>query len=94
MGVPVRFSKQLVVTGRPKGLTHVQLKLVKYLCLGMSTKEIAFVCGVSQESVRTTVITACGRVGVRDKASLMLWGFRYGGFEVPDMEEVGGGTKV
>jgi len=81
----------LVPTGKPVaiktgmlqkrfGLTAAQMKVVEYVCGGMTNREIAGELGLSPETVRKHVASVFARTGVNKRSALvaLAFGARYG----------------
>ena len=69
--------------GDSQGLTARESEILSLIVAGLSNKEIAEVCYLSINSVKTYIRTAYRKMGVQTRARAVLWGVQHG-FELGD----------
>jgi DNA-binding CsgD family transcriptional regulator len=60
----------------PVSLTPAQLRVVRLICRGLTVKEAAAVLEISVNTLNVHLYAACGKLGIRHRAQLILWGAR------------------
>jgi DNA-binding NarL/FixJ family response regulator len=75
----------------PEDLSHHERELLRELCLGFNSQEIATHRGMTYQSVRRTLSLSYQRLGVRDRAQAIGWCVAHGLIPLEELQRHYGG---